>query len=239
MLSKMAMEDLRQLEEDGVSLDWRDAVRLNDLGLRVEEQSLKCGCPVRRMARIGRHLFEEMTIAQSAEFQRGLRILSLSEFSEKATELAAIAALRFWFSEVSDGPRLATVDSLDRALGLLSEVAQVATLDELFMCLRWLNRVERQDEVRPTDEARPVDGKEADEKDADGSDVLLGLSLNGSIVVEASVSEVGRLSVSQLLWAVRQKREMQEAGQSPHPVADNAAFVEYARLLEEIRHGKN
>lgn len=233
MLSKMAMEDLRQLEEDGVSLDWRDAVRLNDLGLRVEEQSLKCGCPVRRMARIGRHLFEEMTIAQSAEFQKGLRILSLSEFSEKATELAAIAALRLWFSEVSDKPRLATVDSLDKALGLLSEVAQEATLDELFVCLRWLNRVEQQDE------ARPVDGKEADEKDADGSDVLLGLSLNGSIVVEASVSEVERLSVSQLLWAVRQKREMQESGQSTHPVADNAAFVEYARLLEEIRHGKN
>jgi hypothetical protein len=65
MLSKMAIEDLAELEKDGIRVSPRDAILLNEAGCEVEKDNLKRGCPVRRIARIGDHLFSEMTILQS------------------------------------------------------------------------------------------------------------------------------------------------------------------------------
>ena len=223
----MAMEDLRELEADGVDVGPLDAILLNEAGCEVELGNLRSGCPVRRIVRIGDRFFSEMTISQFHEFQTALEILHLSEFSKRATELAAIVALRLWFSETGK-ERVASGESLDDALGLLVEIGKNTTSESLLDALRWLGRCEGESQ----EESREESGEEIPEEPRD---VFLSMSVDGGSLLGIPPSEARRMTTSQLMWAIDRKNraEGRETG------IDNAAFVKYTRTLERIRNGEN
>lgn len=229
MTSEMAMEDIREMRSAGVDVAPEDVVRLNALGLRVERQGRAPDFHVLpRVAFVGDLVLREPTIAQELW-------LAEAELSFDGADPDTVVLLRaLQTSRSADALPPAT----DREL-VMSAIDEMkrgplasATIRQLCCGIGWV--LSGADPCDGVDVPRPASGDADGEAMPDGGFIREGLALR-----LGSVSELKRMTFSQLSALVQYKMELEYGAQNARRGRHAKALAEYLVVLDEVKGRQN
>lgn len=217
MVSEMAMEDVEALCADGIEVPPREVVRLNALGLRVENAA---HAPylhaIPRAAELCGVLFREPTIGAEVWLARAMSVcvmdldtLRMLRALETATPLA-------------DLPEPESGEAMRNALETLKKRLADATVRQLDDVITWVVRGadHREEEFAP--ERPGKDGKTDEDGDNDFVPLAAGVLYNGVLLRLGTVEQLRKMRPGELMELTLQAQFLkfgQQAMKSRHAEA--------------------
>lgn len=229
MVSEMAMEDVEQLEREGVRLTPREIIRLNAYGVRAQKNSdlaelsqLPRACVLNGIG------FSEPTIGADIWLHEVSRVMDMDDFQTFAV-VKAVQLSRKW----SELPNPLDVESVQKACEEMKERLRGTTFRQLFAVLEYIQNGNSAEAF----EAGPKNGDDEDE-DGDSAcprddvDYFVGVVSEGLILEIGSISDIKGMTTSQLQTLIAYKNAMKYG---PNKAREARYLGDYYQVLEEIK----
>lgn len=233
MISELAIEDIEQMQADGLKPTPRDIVRLNALGLKIEYAS-RAGdlYAMPRVAYLGNEVFREPTIAHGMWVDRVLEWVNNSDYS---THLAVNAfALSRMPEELPDATdRKKVIKAINKYCeGDLSKFTRDQIRCAVMFAIHGSDAIERE---YPAPNPYKTDEEKEDDAISDvPSSIGVGVLLESvAIGLGMSLRDYSKLTISQAKMV--QTLAMYQKGVDPAKRRIPAAQVNYYNTRDEIR----
>lgn len=233
MVSKIAMEDIERLQQEGHEVSPADVVRLNAFGLKIEKSSESAEQYVLpRVALLGDLVFHEPTIGDEIYRSEIGRIYDLNDDDTFLLITAFVIS-----SNLKDRPESTDKDGINAAIDELSKKLSQFTISQVWNALiyvsmgNFIGSKEKPPAKRNIDDSADNDELTEDESIS----VHYGLAKNGVILGLGSMDDVKKFTTSELEVMMELKLSM-EGGKQSKKNMHRKHLAEYYAVLNEIKN---
>lgn len=231
MISCMAIEDIEALRADGIDVSPRDVVRLNALGVKVEQASKASAFYVLpRVAFLGNIAIHEPTIGDVTWIAEAGRRFDMDD-------IETVSLLQATCLSAKDGelPDATDRDAVMAAIKAFQAKAARFTLSQILSALSYALHGS-DPTVGERGPAKEDGDEDADPRD-DVSPVVAGVVRDGLALRLGTIPELMKMRKSQIV-AASEAALMMRHGPEVFKDFRSSAFAEYMRALEEVRNRK-
>ena len=229
MISKMAMEDIDSLADEGIKLTPQEIIRLNAFGLKVEratDAAERYALP--RVAMLGKLTLRQPTIGSEI-------------FLQKAAAAYDFASVDTWMTlrilslsmDQSELPEPYDSTKMNELITALIEELRPLTYEQIITALQYAT----EGNCHWDGERKPPLKREDDDNDSikrDDMSLEIGMMHDGLILKIGTIAEIKSLTTSSLRALIDYKREI-DSGEAARKNDRNRALVDYYGILDELK----
>lgn len=233
MTSKMAMEDIEALQQEGYSIPPTDVIRLNAFGLKVERSSESAESFVlHRVSLLGDIVFHEPTIGDEIYRSEIGRIYDLHDDDTFLLITAYIMS-----SDSESRPSSTDKDGIAVAIDELSKKLSRFTEAQIWNALIYSSMGNFVGDNEQSPKKRKSESSDSDDKDTDDEQYSIhyGLAKDGVILNLGSMEEIKKYTTSELQVMMEMKLSMQD-GNRTKKSTHARHLAEYYAVLSEIKN---